>query len=166
MKISILLPYKENYSPEYAGAVSIFVNATNKISKYNNDITVFGYTNFKRKLSKNYKNIILSKKILKSQSKEYVDKFFNIQQKIKPDIIKIHNRPIYIQKLLELNTNLVLYFHNDPITMNGSKTTSERLELLSNCSKIIFNSEWSKKQFLKDLKTFYHKSKKLIVIHQ
>ena len=64
MKISILLPYKENYSPEYAGAVSIFVNATNKISKYNNDITVFGYTNFKRKLSKNYKNIILSKKIL------------------------------------------------------------------------------------------------------
>ena len=26
MKISILLPYKENYSPTYPGAVSIFVN--------------------------------------------------------------------------------------------------------------------------------------------
>ena len=25
MKISILLPYKENFSPEYAGAVSLFV---------------------------------------------------------------------------------------------------------------------------------------------
>ena len=25
MKISILLPYKENFSPEYAGAVSIFI---------------------------------------------------------------------------------------------------------------------------------------------
>ncbi len=166
MKISILLPYKENYSPTYAGAVSIFVNATNKISKYRNDITVFGYTNFKKKLSTNYKNIILSKKILKSQSKEYVDKFFKIQKNLNPDIIEIHNRPNYVNKLLELNTNLVLYFHNDPVTMNGSKTTSERLELLSNCSKIIFNSEWSKRQFLKDLKTFYHKSKKLIVIHQ
>ncbi len=166
MKISILLPYKENYSPEYAGAVSIFVNATNKISKFNKDITVFGFTNFKKKLSTNYKNITLSKKILKSQSKEYVEKFFKIQENIKPSIVEIHNRPNYIKKLLELNTNLVLYFHNDPITMNGSKTTFERLELLSSCSKIIFNSEWSKKQFLKDLKTFYHKSKKLIVIHQ
>ena len=30
MKVSILLPYKENYSPSYPGAVSIFVNSTNK----------------------------------------------------------------------------------------------------------------------------------------
>ena len=34
MKISILLPYKENFSPEYPGAVSLFVNETTKISKY------------------------------------------------------------------------------------------------------------------------------------
>jgi hypothetical protein len=26
MKISILLPYKENFSPEYPGAVSLFIN--------------------------------------------------------------------------------------------------------------------------------------------
>ena len=34
MKISILLPYKENFSPTYPGAVSLFVNDTTKISKY------------------------------------------------------------------------------------------------------------------------------------
>ena len=34
MKISILLPYKENYSPDYAGAVSIFINAVSKLSRY------------------------------------------------------------------------------------------------------------------------------------
>ena len=28
MKISILLPYKENFSPNYPGAVSLFVDAT------------------------------------------------------------------------------------------------------------------------------------------
>ena len=166
MKISILLPYKENYSPDYPGAVSLFVKSTSNISKYRKNITIYGSTEFKKKLSNNYRNIKLSKQLLKSQSKEYVQKFYDIQNKVKPDIIEIHNRPIYIEKLLELDTKLVLYFHNDPITMTGSKTTSERLELLSNCSKIIFNSEWSKKQFLKDLKTFYHKSKKLTVIHQ
>ena len=31
MKISILLPYKENFSPEYAGAVSLFVKDTASI---------------------------------------------------------------------------------------------------------------------------------------
>ena len=34
MKISILLPYKENFSPSYAGAVSLFINDTLNISKF------------------------------------------------------------------------------------------------------------------------------------
>ena len=34
MKISILLPYKENFSPEYPGAVSLFVYETTKISRF------------------------------------------------------------------------------------------------------------------------------------
>ena len=166
MKVSILLPYKENYSPTYPGAVSIFVSSTNKLSKFKNSVTIYGSTQYKKKLSTNYVNIELKKKILRSQSKEYVSKFLEIQKKISPDIIEVHNRPVYIEKLVQLNSNLVLYFHNDPITMIGSKSVNERVDLLSTCSKIIFNSEWSKKQFLKDLKNFYHKSKKLEVVHQ
>ena len=50
MKISILLPYKENFSPSYAGAVSIFVNSTNKLSDFKNNITVFGSTDYKKKI--------------------------------------------------------------------------------------------------------------------
>ena len=166
MKVSILLPYKENYSPTYPGAVSIFVSSTNKLSKFKKSVTIYGSTHHKKKLSTNYVNIELKKKILRSQSKEYVTKFLEIQKRINPDIIEVHNRPVYIKQLVQLNTNLVLYFHNDPITMIGSKSVNERVDLLSTCSKIIFNSEWSKKQFLKDLKNFYHKSKKLEVIHQ
>ena len=47
MKISILLPYKENFYPIYPGAVSLFVNDTTKISKFRNNITVYGNTDFK-----------------------------------------------------------------------------------------------------------------------
>jgi glycosyltransferase involved in cell wall biosynthesis len=166
MKISVLLPYKENFSPTYAGAVSLFVNSTNKISKFKNNIIVYGSTNHKIKLSTNYININLKKKILSSLSKNYVDKFYDIQKNNPSDIIEIHNRPIYVNKLVGLNSKIVLYFHNDPITMIGSKTVQERLNLLNVCSKIIFNSEWSKKQYLTDLKNFFHKSKKLEVIHQ
>ena len=166
MKISILLPYKENYSKIYAGAVSIFVNSTSKISKFKNQITIYGSTDYIKILSKNYKNILLKKSFLKSQSKDYVEKFLEIQKKDKADIIEVHNRPTYIESLINLKTNIVLYFHNDPITMSGSKTVKERIFLLNNCEKIIFNSEWSKKQFLLNLDSFYHKSKKLEVILQ
>ena len=50
MKISILLPYKENFSPTYAGAVSIFINDTIKISKFKKKIIVYGNTNQKKKI--------------------------------------------------------------------------------------------------------------------
>ena len=166
MKISILLPYKENYSPEYAGAVSLFIKSVSDNSLFKKEITIFGSTNFEKKLSKNYINIPLNKRFLSSQSKDYVDKFVKLQLVDKPEIIEVHNRPIYIKKLVNLKSKLVLYFHNDPVTMDGSRTNSERIFLLNNCEKIIFNSEWSKKQFLKKLPQFYHKSKKLIVIHQ
>mgnify|MGYP001295245663 CR=1 FL=1 len=42
MKISILLPYKENFSPSYPGAVSLFVKDTAALSKYKKDIVVYG----------------------------------------------------------------------------------------------------------------------------
>ncbi len=166
MKISILLPYKENFSPEYPGAVSIFINSVTKLSKFKNDVTVYGNTNYKDKFPLKYINIPLEKKFLSSQSSEYVKKFVQLEKKNQSKIIEIHNRPFYINFLSDLKSDLVLYFHNDPLSMNGSKKIKERLKILNLCSKIIFNSEWSKKRFLNKLGKFYEKSSKLEVIHQ
>ena len=52
MKISILLPFKENFSPNYAGAVSLFVKDMTRQSKYRNTISVFGNTSYKKKTIK------------------------------------------------------------------------------------------------------------------
>ena len=81
MKISILLPYKENYSPTYPGAVSLFVNSTNIYSKFKDDVIVYGSTDLKEKLSKNYVNIALKKRLFRSQTKEYVNSFYKLQKK-------------------------------------------------------------------------------------
>ena len=51
MKISILLPYKENFSPIYPGAVSLFVKDTVEISKYKKDIIVYGIQILKKNLT-------------------------------------------------------------------------------------------------------------------
>ena len=168
MKISILLPYKENFSPDYPGAVSIFLNSVISISKYKKKITVFGNTKFKRKYSNNYKNIKISNKILGlgSQTAKYINAFIKLENKRKSDIIEVHNRPLYILLLPEKDSKKILYFHNDPLSMNGSRSISERELLLQRCSKIIFNSNWSKKRFLSELNFIFTKSEKLLVIHQ
>ena len=167
MKISILLPYKENFSPKYPGAVSLFIYSINKVSLFNKDTTVYGNTNLKEKFSKNYINIPLNKhSLFKSLSKEYVTKFIELHYKKISDIVEIHNRPNYVSLIKKIESKIVLYFHNDPITMIGSKTIKERVDLLTICEKIIFNSEWSKKRFLLNLNPIYVKSLKLEVIHQ
>ena len=139
MKISILLPYKENYSPEYPGAVSLFVNATSKLSKYKSNITVYGSTSYKNYLSKNYVNIKLKKSIFSSQTKQYINNFIKTQSK-DVDLIEVHNRPNYINQIYFLNKKLVLYFHNDPNSMLGSKTVNEKINLINFCSRIILRS--------------------------
>ena len=156
MKIGILLPYKENFSPEYPGAVSLFVNETSKKSKYKKNIVVFGNTIFKKKFDLKYVNIDLKKNLLSSQTRNYVNRFINFQKKYNFSIIEIHNRPIYVKYLHNKIPNSVysLFFHNDPLSMEGSKTIKERKDLLKICYKIIFNSNWSKKRFFLSLIVF------------
>ena len=168
MKISILLPYKENFSPEYPGAVSIFLNGVTRISKFKKFITVYGNTNYRKKYPIRYKNITISNKLLGlgSQTSKYINSFIKLENKRPSDIIEIHNRPVYVQLLPKNKSKKVLYFHNDPLSMNGSKQVNERINLLNVCSIIVFNSEWSKNRFLKNLDNIYTKSQKLLVIRQ
>ena len=148
MKISILLPYKENFSANYAGAVSIFVNDITNVSKYKNTTFIFGNTHAKKTLSKNYINLDLEKKLFESTSKKYVESFIKYEKKIQSDLIEVHNRPNYINLIKkDYRNKLFLYFHNDPLSMNGSKKVKERISLLKNVDRLIFNSEWSRARF-------------------
>lgn len=165
MKISILLPYKENFSPVYAGAVSLFLKDTIKLSRYKKNITVYGHTNFKKKLLNNYKNIDFSKFFLKSSTKTYLNKFLKHERLIKSDLIEIHNRPEYVDTIYKCNKNIVFYYHNNPLEMKSSYTLNDRLNILRKTKKIIFNSNWTLKQFIKNIKK-KDLSNKLSVIHQ
>ncbi len=168
MKISILLPYKENFSPNYPGAVSLFVNDMVKLSQYKKNITIFGNTNYKKKLLKNYINIPIQKNLVTSVSKDYVNAFLKYEKTNPSDIIEIHNRPNYFHLIFKNNDKqkIVLYFHNDPLTMTGSRSTIDRKKILNNATKIIFNSHWSRKRFLEGIEGLHINSEKMNVIYQ
>lgn len=155
MKISILLPFKENFTVKNAGAVSLFVNDLNKISKYRNSTLIYGNTNYNDVLSKNYINLKFNKSLLQSTNKKYIEEFIIHENIRNSDIVEIHNRPSYIKYIKENYFNkIILYFHNDPLTMSGSKTKNERIYLLKNIDKILFNSIWSKNRFFIDFKKY------------
>jgi glycosyltransferase involved in cell wall biosynthesis len=168
MKISILLPYKENFSPLYPGAVSLFINDTSKISKYKKYIKVYGSTDYKKIFNIKYQNIELSKRFMGSQTKLYISKFVEYERKDPSALIEIHNRPIYLRYLSEKlnNRTFTVFFHNDPLSMEGSKSINDRNFLLKNCYRIIFNSNWSKNRFLEGLDHKYINSEKLKVFFQ
>ena len=154
MRIASILPYKENYTEKGAGAVALWINNFIRDSKYKRDTFIIGSTSNKNYLSNNYINIdienINSK--INSTTKEYSEKIIQKIKNLDFDIIELHNRPIMVKEFFEkINSKIILYFHNDPTTMKGAKSVSERIHLLNSVDKIIFISEWVKKRFFKNL---------------
>jgi len=154
IKIATILPYKEDYSFIKASAVSLWVAEFFKGSKFNNNNTVYGSTKSKDFLTKNYKNIDLKTLNLRllSTTNEYTERLVNELKNKEFDIIEVHNRPLILFNLIKkIDNNYIFYFHNDPLSMKGSKSISERLFILKNAKKIIFISEWVKSRFFQNI---------------
>jgi len=167
MNINIILPYKETYTEELAGAVSLLVAEVKKRSKFKKKIKIFGSLILKKPLTKDYISCDLSGKpffYIFGRTSYYLEEIKKKLSKIK-SIIEIHNRPQAANFFLANNNNnkIILYFHNDPLTLRGSKYVYQRLTLLKNLDKLIFVSEWTKRQFFKNLPV--KESEKCIIIY-
>ena len=154
LKIATILPYKENYSFEKASAASLWVSEFYKYSRFKKKNIIFGNTKSKNFLTKNYVNIILKsiKSKFQSTTNEYCEKLIKKININNFDLIEIHNRPLILYKLVKkINCSFIFYFHNDPLSMKGSKSISERLFILKNATKVIFISEWVKSRFFENI---------------
>ena len=154
LKIATILPYKENYSFEKASAASLWVSEFYKYSRFKKRNFIFGNTKSKNFLTKNYVNINLQSinSKFRSTTNEYSGKLIKVINDKNFDIIEIHNRPLILFNLInKINSRFIFYFHNDPLSMKGSKNISERLFILKHADKIIFVSEWVKKRFFLNL---------------
>ena len=151
-EIAILLPNKEDYSKNKAAAASIWVKDFNKgyiVSKQ----VIFGISSSTSYLSNNFIN--LRKKNLINNSYFYIQNFIKkLPESI--SVIVIHNRPhfLFILKKKFPKIKFVLVFHNDPNTLRGSRTVSEKINILEICDKIIFVSAYVKKKFYYNINTF------------
>jgi glycosyltransferase involved in cell wall biosynthesis len=155
IKIATILPYKENYTFSKAAAAALWVAEFYKFSKYKKNNYIFGNTNTEDHLTKNYININISnlKSKFTSSTIEYCNQFIKKSKQYNFDIIEIHNRPLMFNylKSKDIDSKFIIYFHNDPLSMKGSKSISERLSLLDKIDKIIFVSRWVQNRFFEGL---------------
>ena len=154
IKIATILPYKENYTFSKAQAAAIWVCDFFKYSEHKNTNFIFGNTIGKDFLTKNYINIKINnlRSKFSSSTNEYCQNFIEKTRDLNFDIIEIHNRPLVFNYLKnKIITKYIIYFHNDPLTMNGSRSAQERLKLLNEVDKIIFVSKWVQTRFFINL---------------
>ncbi len=160
MQIDILLPFKEKFSMNAAGAVSLTVKNTMKYSKYFNNIRIFGQHVTNPFFEKNFhglnNNWILHGGHNKSLAYHYYKK--NLNESFKKKIIEIHNRPYIFNYLIKKIPNfpMTLHFHNNPQQMKGSKSIKEREFITKSASAVYFVSKFIKNKFIEGLSKNYN----------
>ena len=151
MKIEIILPYKEIFSEKKASAVSITVKNSMKFSKYKKNILVYGQDTVNPFYKKNFVGIKTNKLLHFGNNLSIIKNFIKLTKKNKSkSLIEIHNRPYLFNYLVKYKSNnpIIIYYHNNPLDMKGSKTVAERKKIINNAAGIIFVSHYLKKQFL------------------
>tara|TARA_B100001059_G_C17825613_1_gene581178 strand:+ start:389 stop:1483 length:1095 start_codon:yes stop_codon:yes gene_type:complete len=160
MKINILLPYKEKFDENKASSVSITVKNNLLHSKYLDKIRIFGQNVEAPLFKDNFFGIRYSVLSFKSKNKFLAYEMLKIINKDpdKKQLIEIHNRPYLIEQITKRNKfPVTLFFHNDPQTMNGSKSVKDREKILEKCVAIFCVSEFIKKKFLQGINSSTNK---------
>ena len=151
--IAILLPYREKFTIEQAGAASIWVKDYLALSKLSSRTIVYGNLDKKFKpLTTNYKNINLKNKIIRKNI-SYTNELYNEYLNYNFSIIEIHNRPESLLYLLKkkIRAKLIFVFHNNPKDMRGSASIKERIFIAEKTEQIYFVSKWVKDKFFEGL---------------
>ena len=109
MKILIILPFKELYNKDNAGAVSILVHSHLKYSQFKKSTLICGST-VSNPMDKNIFHPIKKTRLFKNKS--YIKLVGSIIDTNINNVIEIHNRPeyfIYLKKKFP-NKKFILFF--------------------------------------------------------
>ena len=154
MKINILLPYKEKFDEYKASSVSITVRNNLLHSRYLNQIKIYGQSVENPSFKDNFTGLKYSILSLKGKNEFLAHKMLKIINKDidKKQLIEIHNRPYLIDQITKNNQfPIILFFHNDPQTMKGSKSIEDREKILEKCAAVLCVSEFIKSKFVEGI---------------
>jgi glycosyltransferase involved in cell wall biosynthesis len=149
---AIILPNKEKFSNKESGAASIFVKDSLKPKDYKSYI-IYGNSEIdEKKYKKIFVNANQKNKFLSNYL--YIKKFISKFKKKNITLFEIHNRPEYVINLKKNfpSAKFIIFYHNNPTKLRGSKILRQRKFLDDNCTNV-FLSNYIKNCFYKDFNT-------------
>ena len=149
----IILPNKEKFSNNESGAASIFAKESLKPKDYKSYIIYGNSNNNEKKYKKIFVNANQKNKFLSNYL--YIKKFISKFKRKNITLFEIHNRPEYIINLKKNfpSARFIIFYHNDPTKLRGSKILRQRKFLDDNCTNV-FLSKYIKSCFYKDFSTY------------
>lgn len=162
-RTAVLLPRRERYAEIGAGAVATVVDGLACFSAERSSLRVLGTPVNRPLTGASFTPVALAPFWCGGKTRRYLTGAARLL-KGGADVVEIHNRPKYAAFLYRAlpPTALVLYLHNDPRTMEGSKTPSERRKLMSCVRAVICVSEFIRDCFLEGLDDM---ANKVFIVH-
>ena len=150
-KHGIILPLKEIFSKKNSGAVSIYVNEYLNRSSLKKSTIIFTQKNNGEYLKKNVSAITLKNNYFTNYN--YIKSITNKKEFRFLDTVEIHNRPIYAEYIIKKypDKKISLILHNVFFEKNNLIDKKHKLNLLKNCSSLIFVSKFLKDTFFNNL---------------
>ena len=158
-KIDLLLPPKESFSPENAGAVSTIVRDLVAESRKPEAQTVFGNKSEKPFPGINFTSLNTKHKWLYGKNIGFAAAYCDhLKYNSTPDLIEVHGRCNVAAYMLKkkLKIPIALYVYNDPREMAGAKSQKDRQKLLSGLVQIVCISDFIRDCFLEGLNPEKH----------
>ena len=155
MNIDIILPYKEIFSKKKASAVSLTVKNSMEYSEFKSKINIYGQFTNTPFIRENFIGIKVNRIFNFGKNRSILKNYLNLTKsnKNKKTIIEIHNRPYLFNTAVRQISNypISLHYHNDPTTMRGSKTVSQRIYIANTAAAVYFVSHFIKNRFLEGI---------------
>ena len=152
-KLHILLPPRERCTPQASGAIALVVQCFHKVSKYRSEIQIYGGPQAEKFDNVQYTTIEPSWPRFSGLTHDFAVK---TARKIPDSIetyVEIHNRVQILQEFRRKHqySRLVIYLHNDPVTIQGLTTPEGREQVIKIADAVICVSEYVRSRFLEGL---------------
>ena len=148
MKVMTILPRREGYAPDRAGAIALIVSRL-----ANTDDLIVGTAVPNAPLEGGRFTPVTEPGGLhrwRGDGTRYRVACQHLVRHHRPDLIEVHNRPALAYALSRCGIPTHLMLHNDPQDMHGAKRPRQRQELLERV-QVFTVSNWLRQRYLEDL---------------
>lgn len=148
--IAVILPARETFSHDGAGAIAIYVRDVLQHSRLAADTAVLGHDVDEPLDHRAFVAVAAGPWYYGGRSARYLHGVCRRLVEIGPRLIEVHNRPRYIGRLKRAfpETPVILYLHNDPATTRELRSVAAREAVLAQVAAVICVSEFVRGRFL------------------